>query len=64
MRSIQGLYLIEIKHKRQYAESGAVDDLSEKKRGRKLLLGEHLDEKLQLYIKKTPEGGGAVTTQL
>lgn len=53
VRSIRDLYLIEVKRKRQRAESGAIDNLPEKKRGRKLLLGEHLDEKLQLYIKKT-----------
>ena len=57
VRSIQDLYLIEVKRKRQHAESGAIDDLPEKKSRRKLLLGEHLDETLQLYIKKVREGG-------
>ena len=61
MKSIRDLYLIEVKCKRQHAASGDIDDLPEKKRVRKLLLGEHLDEKLQLYIRKT-RGGGAVTT--
>ena len=64
VKSIRDLYLIEVKRKRQHAGSGAIDDLPEKKRGRKLLLGEHLDEKLQLYIRKTREGGGAVTTRI
>ena len=64
VKSIRDLYLIEVKRKRQHAASGAIDDLPEKKRGRTLLLGEHLDEKLQLYIRKTREGGGAVTTRI
>ena len=36
--------------------------LPEKKRGRKLLIGEHLDRKVQLYLTKLREGGGAITT--
>ena len=63
VKSIQDLYFIEVKRKRQHAASGAIDDLPEKKRGRKLLLGEHLDEKLQLCIRKT-RGGEAVTTRI
>ena len=55
VRSIRDLYLIEVKCKRQHAESGAIDDLPEKKRGRKLLLGEHLDESFNCTLKKHEE---------
>ena len=64
VRSIRDLYLIEVQCKRLHDGSGTIDKLPEKKRGRKLLLGEHLDKKLQLYITKTREGGGAITTHI
>ena len=35
-----------------------------KKCGRKLLLGEDLDEKVQIYIKKVREGGGAISARI
>ena len=64
MSSIRDLYLLEVQHKRLHDGDGTIDKLPEKKRGRKLLLGEHLDKKLQLYISKTREGGGAITTHI
>ena len=63
VRSIRDAYLVEVKHKRQKNEE-EVHELPESKRGRKLLIGESLDRKLQLYIEKTREGGGAVTTRI
>ena len=62
VRSIRDAYLVEVKRKRQKNEE--VRELPESKRGRKLLIGESLDRKLQLYIEKTREGGGAVTTRI
>lgn len=41
-----------------------VSELPVKKRGRKLLLGKDLDEKVQTYLRKVREGGGAVSAQI
>ena len=62
VRSIRDAYLVEVKRKRQ--KNKEVHELPESKRGRKLLIGESLDHKLQLYIEKTREGGGAVNTRI
>ena len=35
-----------------------------KKRVRPVLLGEYLDNKLQLYVKKVREGGGVLTARI
>ena len=58
------MYLIEVRCKKLHDGGQTTDKLPEKKRGRKLLLGEHLDKKLQLYISKMREGGGAITTHI
>ena len=63
VRSIRDAYLVEVKRKRQKNEE-EVHELPESKRGRKLLIGQSLDRKLQLYIEKTREGGGTVTTRI
>lgn len=57
-------YTEELK-KRRASQDGEVDirNLPLKKRGRPFLLGEDLDTKLQLYLKKVREGGGAVSTR-
>jgi hypothetical protein len=39
-------------------------DFPAKKHGRKLLLGEDLDEKVQMYIKKVREGEGAISARI
>lgn len=58
-------YTEELK-KRRASQDGEVDirNLPLKKRGRPFLLGEDLDTKLQLYLKKVREGGGAVSTRI
>ena len=44
VNSIQDLYLIEVWRRRLHDGSETIDKLPEKKKGRKLLLGEHLDK--------------------
>ena len=38
--------------------------LPRKKRGRAVLLGEELDEKMKLYLQKVRDGGGVVTGRI
>ncbi len=45
-------------------EPGSITELQPKKRGRKLLLGDNLDAKVQLYLRKVREGGGAVSGRI
>ena len=51
------------------AKRAAEDDsdltvLPPKKRGRPVLLGEDLDTKVQLYLRKVREGGGVVSARI
>ena len=64
VRSIRDAYRLELKRRRRSQDSEIVAKLPEKKRGRKLLIGEHLDRKVQLYLTKLREGGGAITTRI
>ena len=59
-RSIRDSYLIEAKRKR-VEDLEDIEALPEKKRGRPLLLGDALDEKVQLYLRKVREAGGTVS---
>ena len=59
-RSIRDSYLIEAKRKR-VEDLEDIEALPEKKRGRPLLLGDVLDEKVQLYLRKVREAGGTVS---
>ena len=52
-----------MKRKRKDDE-GEVTFLPEKKRGRPVLLGDELDEKVQVYLKKIREGGGVVSARI
>ena len=58
VRSIRDAY------KKKVKETGEVTILHEKRRGRRVLLGADLDEKVQLYLKKVREGGGVVTARI
>ena len=65
VRSIRDAYTTELRRKRKASDSDAVVlKLPEKKRGRHVLLGDYLDEKVQLYIKKVRESGGVVTARI
>ena len=63
--SIHKVYIEEVKRKRQEKDGGDhVKTLLMKNRGRPVLLGNYLDSKVQLYLKKVREGGGAVSTRI
>ena len=55
----------EIRKRRRLEPNGSdsveITELPVRKRGRKVLLGEDLDMKVQLYLRKVREGGGAVS---
>ena len=51
-------------HKRRQAGSEKVSTLSPKKRGRPVLLGEHVDKQVQLCLKKIREQGGVITASV
>ena len=50
--------------KKQWTGSGMVSTLSPKKRGRPVLLGQHVDKQVQLYLKKIREQGGVITASV
>ena len=50
-----------MKENRTVDERGDLSELSTKKRGRRVLLGDDLDRKVQLCLKKVREGGGVVS---
>ena len=50
--------------KRRAKDEGDIVALPLRKRGRPLLLGQELDIKVQLYLKKVRDGGGAVSARI
>ena len=53
VRSIRDSYKEEVKRKRRdYSDHDELKHLKPKKRGRPLLLGQDMDAKVQLYIRK------------
>ena len=64
VRSIRDRYLEELKQRRRAGDDEFVDSFPEKRRGRSLLLGNNLDEKLQLYVRKVREGCGVVSSKI
>ena len=63
VHSIKKAYLEGMREKRA-ADDGDVTVLPLKKRERPVLLGEELDSKVQLYLKKVREGGGVVSARI
>ena len=53
-----------MKKKRAAQDDSDVTVLPPKKRGRPVLLGENLDRKVQLYLRKVREGGGVVSVRI
>ena len=53
-----------MKENRTREDSGDLSELPTKKRGRRVLLGDDLDQKVQLYLKKVREGGGVVSARI
>ena len=64
VRSIRNAYREELRKKRSRAGNDEVSILPSKKHGRRVLLGQELDKKVQLYLKKVREGGGAVSSRI
>ena len=64
VHSIKKVYEEEAKTKLEADSDDEVKVIPFKKRGRPLLLGEELDTKVQLYLKKVREGGGIVTARI
>ena len=64
MVSIKRAYLEDMKESRAVGEEGDIAMLPPKKRGRRVLLGEELDAKVQMYLKKVREGGGVVSARI
>lgn len=65
MYSIKKDYLRSLAEKRRVDEAeDEVEILPTKKRGRRVLLGEDLDTKVQMYLRKVREGGGTVTGRI
>ena len=65
VKSIKKAYLEELR-KRPRNDDGEepISVLPVKKRGRKVLLGDDLDQKVQIYLRKVREGGGAVSARI
>ncbi len=64
VKSIEQAYLEELRKRARTDDGGEIAALPVKKRGRKVLLGEDLDCKVQIYLKKVREGGGAVSARI
>ena len=64
VRSICNAYKAELTRKRKQQEEGDVISLPVKKRGRQLLLGDDLDAKVRLYLKRVRGGGGVVSARI
>lgn len=62
VRSMRDAYRDELR-KRSAEDVEEMSVLPSKKRGRRVLLDEELDKTVQLYLRKTRQGGGAVSTR-
>ena len=63
VHSMKRAYL-EKREKRRAEDDVDVTVLPWKKRGRPVLLGEELDEKMKMYLQKVRDGGGVVTGRI
>ncbi len=64
VHSIKNVYLEGVKEKRAAQDDGDVSVLYPKKRGRPVRLGEDLDTKVQLYLRKVRKGGGVLSARI
>lgn len=62
--SIKTAYIQGVREKRRADNDGEVTSLPCKKRGRTLLLGDDLDMKVQMYLKKVRSEGGVMTARI
>ena len=63
-RSIKKAYVEELEKQRKAEDGGEIVCLFPKKRGRPFILGKDLDAKVQMYLKKVRESGGAVLARI
>ena len=65
-KSMKKAYEEELRKRRRCDDESdqEISDLPAKKRGRKVLLGEDPDMKVQLYLRKVREGGGAISARI
>ena len=61
IKSIKSCYKDELRKQQTGTGNSVVKLLPEKEHGRTLLLGDELDKKLQLYLRRIREDGGLVT---
>ena len=64
VKSIKKAYLEELRKRPRSEDGEEITALPTKKCGRKLLLGEDLDMKVQIYLRKIRQGGGAVSSRI
>ena len=64
IRGLKKVYLEEMSRKRKAGEDMTITSLPAKRRGRPLLLGEELDQKVQQYLRAIRKSGGAVSTAI
>ena len=64
VRSIHDAYLDEMRQQRQTGETEQPWKFPKRQRGRPLILGDCLEEKLQMYIKRVREEGGVVSSKI
>ena len=64
VKSIKADYLQEMRRKRSNGDFEDVKLLPKKKQDRRVLLGEALDKKLQLYLKEIRKNGGPLTASV
>ena len=64
VRSIRDAFCKEYTKRRYLGMDEDIETMPKKKRGRKLLLGEQLDEKLQLYLTTLRNNGGVVSARI
>ena len=62
--SLKKAYLQGVREKMAAEDDGDVRLLPTKKRGRRVLLGEALDAKVQHYLKRVRQGGGVVSARI
>lgn len=64
VRSIRDAFREESTKRRYLGVDEDIETMPKKKRGRKVLLGEQLDEKLQLYLTTLRNNGGTVSARI
>ena len=64
VQSIKSTYLKSLQQKRGNEDEGEISSLPLRKRGRPPLLGEELDMKVELYLRKVRQSRGAVSARI